>query len=205
MAKMPDPDLGRVTEVLGPQGSGRAKSGSAASVGGSGNHGGQQFGDVGRGLAGRHTDPSFSPEREEGATEDSEQGRPWPDRSSGGQGRGGPAKLLPGLGQQWASGSSPNAQTHVHWVSDPTTTQPPHPLSPLLLLPSVFPSIRVFPVSQFFASGGQSIGASASAQLPQPSSNAQQPRVVRGCCVKHHIFETFPSSQEVLGARPGAG
>ena len=33
---------------------------------------------------------------------------------------------------------------------------------PLLLLPSIFPSIRVFPMSQFFASGGQSIGASAS-------------------------------------------
>ena len=36
---------------------------------------------------------------------------------------------------------------------------------PLLLLPSVFPSIRAFPVSQFFASGGQSIGASASASV----------------------------------------
>ena len=33
---------------------------------------------------------------------------------------------------------------------------------PLLLLPSIFPSIRVFPVSQLFASGGQSIGVSAS-------------------------------------------
>ena len=32
-----------------------------------------------------------------------------------------------------------------------------------LLLPSIFPSIRVFPVSQFFTSGGQSIGVSASA------------------------------------------
>ena len=32
------------------------------------------------------------------------------------------------------------AQTHVHWVSD--AIQPPHPLSPLLLLPSVVP--RVF-------------------------------------------------------------
>ena len=29
---------------------------------------------------------------------------------------------------------------------------------PFLLLPSIFPSIRVFSVSQFFASGGQSIG-----------------------------------------------
>ena len=33
-------------------------------------------------------------------------------------------------------------QTHVRWVSD--AIQPSHPLSPLLLLPSVFPSIRVF-------------------------------------------------------------
>ena len=33
-------------------------------------------------------------------------------------------------------------QTHVHWVSD--VIQPSHPLSPLLLLPSIFPSIRVF-------------------------------------------------------------
>ena len=34
---------------------------------------------------------------------------------------------------------------------------------PLLLLPSIFPSIRLFFKSQFFASGGQSIGALASA------------------------------------------
>ena len=34
------------------------------------------------------------------------------------------------------------AQTHVHWVDD--AIQPCHPLSPLLLLPSIFPSIRVF-------------------------------------------------------------
>ena len=33
---------------------------------------------------------------------------------------------------------------------------------PLLLLLSIFPSIRVFPMSQFFVSGGQSIRASAS-------------------------------------------
>ena len=36
---------------------------------------------------------------------------------------------------------------------------------PLLLMPSIFPSIRSFPVSQFFASGGQSIGVSASASV----------------------------------------
>ena len=35
------------------------------------------------------------------------------------------------------------AQIHVHWVSD--AIQPPHPLSSPLLLPWIFPSIRVFP------------------------------------------------------------
>ena len=33
-------------------------------------------------------------------------------------------------------------QTHVHWVGD--AIQQSHPLSPLLLLPSIFPSIRIF-------------------------------------------------------------
>ena len=36
---------------------------------------------------------------------------------------------------------------------------------PLLLLPSIFPSIRVFPVSQLFAWSGQSIGVSASTSV----------------------------------------
>ena len=35
------------------------------------------------------------------------------------------------------------AQTHVHQVGD--AIQPSHPLSSLLMLPSIFPSIRVFP------------------------------------------------------------
>ena len=34
------------------------------------------------------------------------------------------------------------AQVHVHWISD--VIQPSHPLLPLLLLPSILPSIRVF-------------------------------------------------------------
>ena len=43
---------------------------------------------------------------------------------------------------------------------------------PLLLLPSIFPSIRIFSMSQFFPSGGQSIGVSASASvLPMNSQN----------------------------------
>ena len=36
---------------------------------------------------------------------------------------------------------------------------------PLLLLPSIFPSLGSFPMSQFFASGGQNIGLSASASV----------------------------------------
>ena len=36
---------------------------------------------------------------------------------------------------------------------------------PLLLLPSIFPSIRVFSMSQLFAWGGQSIGVSASTSV----------------------------------------
>ena len=35
-----------------------------------------------------------------------------------------------------------SAQTHVHWVRD--AIQPSYPLSPPFLLPSIFPSIRVF-------------------------------------------------------------
>ena len=36
---------------------------------------------------------------------------------------------------------------------------------PLLFLPSIFPSIRVFQMSQFFTSGGLKIGVSASASV----------------------------------------
>ena len=39
---------------------------------------------------------------------------------------------------------------------------------PLLVLPSIFPSIRVFPVNQFFTPGGQSIGASSMPLTPTP-------------------------------------
>ena len=51
------------------------------------------------------------------------------------------------------------AQTHVHWVSVPSN----HPVlcHPLLLLPSIFPSIWVCSSELLFTSGGQSIGVSA--------------------------------------------
>ena len=50
------------------------------------------------------------------------------------------------------------AQTYVHWVTD--TIQPSH-----LLLPTSCPASGSFPMSQLFASDGQSIGASASASV----------------------------------------
>ena len=55
------------------------------------------------------------------------------------------------------------AQTQVHCVGD--ATQPSHPLS------SPSPTFNLsqhqgsFPVNQFFASGGQSVGASASLSI----------------------------------------
>ena len=55
------------------------------------------------------------------------------------------------------------AQTHVHWVGD--AIQASHPPLPSLLLPSIFPSIRVFSSESALTSGGQSIGASASASF----------------------------------------
>ena len=56
-----------------------------------------------------------------------------------------------------------STQTHIHWVSDAI-----HHLilcHPLFLLPSIFPSIRVFSMSQLFASGGQSIRVSVSTSI----------------------------------------
>ena len=53
------------------------------------------------------------------------------------------------------------AQTHIHWVSD--AIQASHTLSlPYPLALKSFPASGSFPMSQFFASGGQSIGDSAS-------------------------------------------
>ena len=46
---------------------------------------------------------------------------------------------------------------------------------PLLLLPSIFPSIRVFSMSQLFASGGQTIGVSASASVLPMNTQAWSP------------------------------
>ena len=54
-------------------------------------------------------------------------------------------------------------QTHVHWVSD--AIQPAHPPLPLLLLPSVFPSIRVFSFESTLRIRGPKYGVSVSASV----------------------------------------
>ena len=50
-------------------------------------------------------------------------------------------------------------QTHVHRVSD--AIQPSHPVFPFSSCLQSFLASGCFPMSQFFASGGQSIGVSA--------------------------------------------
>ena len=54
-------------------------------------------------------------------------------------------------------------QTHVHWVSD--AIQPSHPVIPFSSCLQSFPALGSFPMSQFFTSGGQSIGVSASGSV----------------------------------------
>ena len=55
------------------------------------------------------------------------------------------------------------AQTHAHWAGDAIRLS--HPFHPLLLLPSIFPNIRVFCNESALHSGGQSIGASPSTSV----------------------------------------
>ena len=53
------------------------------------------------------------------------------------------------------------AQIHVHWVASNHLIL----CCPLLLLPSFFPNIKVFPMDGFFTSGGKSAGASGRASI----------------------------------------
>ena len=55
------------------------------------------------------------------------------------------------------------AQAHIHRVGD--AIQPSHPLSSPILLPLIFPNIRVFSNESFLHIRCQSIGPSASALI----------------------------------------
>ena len=75
--------------------------------------------------------------------------------------------VTPWTAAHQASLSITNSQSSLKLMSIESVTPSNHLIlcRPLLLLPSIFPSIRVFSMSQFFASGGQSIGASASTSV----------------------------------------
>ena len=71
--------------------------------------------------------------------------------------------VTPWIAARQASMSLTNSQSSLRLTSIESVMPSSHLIlcHPLLLLPSIFPSIRVFS-SQLFASGGQSIGVSAS-------------------------------------------
>ena len=75
--------------------------------------------------------------------------------------------MMPGTEACQASISIISSQSLLKLMSTDSVISSNHLIlcCPLLLLPSIFPAIRVFPVSQFFASGGQSIRASASTSV----------------------------------------
>ena len=55
------------------------------------------------------------------------------------------------------------AQTHIHWVGD--AIQPSHPVIPFSSCLQSIPTSGSFPMSQFFASGDQTIGVPALASV----------------------------------------
>ena len=69
--------------------------------------------------------------------------------------------VTPWIGARQASLSLLSPSLHKLTSSD--ATQPSHPVIPFSSCPQSFPASGSFPVSQLFASGGQSIGVSASA------------------------------------------
>ena len=98
-------------------------------------------------------------------------------------------------------------QTHVSWVYD--AVQPSHPVAPFSSCPQAFPASGSFPASCLFASGDQSIRASASALFPPMNIQGWFPLGLTGlislqskglsrvfvCTTvqKHHFFGTQPS------------
>ena len=75
--------------------------------------------------------------------------------------------VTPWISARQASLSITNSQSLLKLMSIESVKPSNHLILcyPLLLLPSIFPSVRVFPMSQFFTRGGQSIGASTSASV----------------------------------------
>ena len=96
---------------------------------------------------------------------------------------------------------SPGVHSNSHSLSQLMPSSHLILCRPLLLLPSIFPSIRSFQMSQLFPSDGQSIGASASASvLPNglvvaPCSSRDSQVFSNTMVQKHQFFGAQLSSQ----------
>ena len=91
---------------------------------------------------------------------------------------------------------------------------------PFLLLSSVFPSIRVFPMSQLFVSHGQNIGASASLSVSSVAQSYPALCNPMDCCMPaflvhhqlpelaqthvHRVGDAIQSSHPLLSPSPSA-
>ena len=101
------------------------------------------------------------------------------------------------------------AQVHVHCIDD--AIQPSHPLSPSFsFCLQSFPASVSFPVSQLFASGGQSVGASASATIfyqlcIQSLIYIYFIYTAEILCATAHLFQTLHSAYNIgsLKSAPG--
>ena len=93
------------------------------------------------------------------------------------------------------------AQTHVHQVSD--VIQPLHPLlSPSPPAFNLFPALGSAPMSQFFASGGQNIGVSASTSVLPVNIQDCFPLGLTGfSCCPRDSQESSPTPQFKSGAQ----
>ena len=90
-----------------------------------------------------------------------------------------------------ASLSITNSQSLLRLMSDESMMPSNHLIlcCPLLLLPSTFPASGFFQMSQLFASGGQSIGISASTSVLPMNTQDRSPLEWTGWVSLHFLFQ----------------
>ena len=101
------------------------------------------------------------------------------------------------------------ALTHVHWVGD--AIQPSHLLLPLLLLSSIFTSIRAFSNESVLCIKWQNIGASASASVLPMNNQCWFPLGLTGLILQSKGLSRWFFIQhtvwkhQLFGAQPSLG
>ena len=107
--------------------------------------------------------------------------------------------VTPWIAAHHASLSITNSQNLLRLTSIKSVMPSSHLIlcRPLLLLPPIFPSIRVFPMSQQFAWGGQSTGVSplASSLQRTPRADLLQNGLVGSPCSPRDSQESSPTPQ----------